>query len=573
MVRVNRFFFPATTNTHADVLAAVGLADLLRSAGDCVIHQTGGGLEVLLDSPLDLAAGTELDLSPGYLFLKPNAKTTVPKGMEDVLDYAAEKAKVKAYSAARQAAKAIGGEVAEEVAANAPRKDWRLYQVLNTLQGDEMTNGIIMAIRKLGTAQWRVQLHTAVAALHENSAAEVCWKVSLVQLFSPHAGKGKARLKPGSTSRGDKTKDGWADPFTEWLRVRGYFAAACPFFTGSKGENIRMLCPVPKKIEAGALVDVVAQLRQAGIYGSGPKIDCLATLELARLLIRHFQEHKLKLLAPVDVISGVMIANYQSMGQARSVTTLETLAVPGWFPLRTEADADLWTATLEEHRAVIHSMRDNHSDEIGLILAYRRFLQQRGLTAAFALLEFVGQYGIFVLRERARDPKCRRKQFQTNHLEAIVNQQEDYKQIIGNAGFQAVAAAIRSATVSAQSMKKSKKDHREIRYDLLPELSRKRSLPGVGPFLEAVSDFIATYNKESARRLEQNKRSGIKRISSEDMESFTQLLLEQKNAAVLGAMLCAYATCKAPKEADEPEAPTIDEPEPQPEDDNEGDQE
>jgi hypothetical protein len=36
--------------------------------------------------------------------------------------------------------------------------------------------------------------------------------------------------------------------------------------------------------------------------------------------------------------------------------------------------------------------------------------------------------------------------------------------------------------------------------------------------------------------LEQNKKSGTKRISAEDMESFTQLLLKQKNAAVLGAM-------------------------------------
>lgn len=371
-------------------------------------------------------------------------------------------------------------------------------------------------------------------------------------------------MKPDGTGRGDKTKDGWADPFIEWLRIRGYFASACPFFVGSKGEHVRLLCPVPRKIEAGALMDVVADLRQARIFGSAPKIDCMATLELARLLIRHFRERKRQRLEPDALISGIMIANYQSMGQAKAVSAVETLAVPGWLPLETEADADLWTTMLEEHQSVVRRLRDNYSDEIGLILSYRRFLEHRGPKALFTLLDFMGQYGIFLIRERASDPDSRRKQFQTDHLEAILNQQDEYKQIINNVGFKAVAAAIRSATVSAQAMKSAKKEYREIRYDLLPELRRKRSLPGVGPFLESVSDFIARYNAESARRLEQEKRTGIKRVTSEDMESFTQLLLEQKDASVLGAMLCAYATCRVPKAADEPE--------PQPIGENEGDE-
>jgi len=297
----------------------------------------------------------------------------------------------------------------------------------------------------------------------------------------------------------------------------------------------------------------------------------MATLELARLLIRHFRESKLQLLAPDALISGIVIGNYQSMGQAKAVTAIETLAVPGWFPLDTEADADLWTTTLEEHQAVIRRLRDNYSDEIGLILSYRRFLKHRGPKALFTLLDFMGQYGIFLLRERASDPNSRRRQFQTDHLEAILNQQDEYKQIISNAGFKAVAAAIRSATVSAQTMNRPnfKKDHRDIRYDLLPELSRKRSLPGVGPFLESVSDFIASYNRESARRLEQNKKTGVRRVTSEELESFTQLLLEQKNASVLGALLCAYATCKVPRDVDEAE----DDAEPQVADAKKGDEE
>ena len=562
---MDSFFFPATTGTHADVLAAIGLASLLRSAGDCSIRKTGWGFEVMLDHPSAQLDGSGLDYSPGYLFLKPNAKSTVPPGVGEVLDYAVEKAKVDAYREALKAARATGAEIAEEVDANKPRKDWRLYQALNALQGDDAANNIVKAIRELSPAEWREQLHQALGALRANEVAKAPWDTSLVQLFSPHAAKGYARLKPDSTGRNDKTKDGWADPFVEWLRVRGYFASACPFFVGSKGEHVRLLVPAPKNIEAGALMDVVAELRQARIFGSAPKIDCMATLELARLLVRHFRERKRQLLEPDALISGILIANYQSMGQAKAVTAIEMLAVPGWFPLETDADADLWTTTLEEHQEVIRRLRDDHSDEIGLILAYRHFLERRGPKATLTLLEFMEPYGIFLLRERASDPNSRRKQFRTDYLEAILNQQDEYKPIINNSGFRAVAAAIRSATVSAQAMKSmGTRDYREIRYDLLPELRRKRNLPGVGPFLEAVSDFIATHNVESVRRLELGKPTGTKRVTSEDMESFTQLLLEQRNASVFGAMLCAYATCRVPKSADEPE--------PQPVSENEGDE-
>jgi hypothetical protein len=206
---MDNFFFPATTGTHADVFAAVGLASLVRSAGDCTIRQAGPGFEVILDVPSTLGGGSGLDYSPGYLFLKPNAESSVPTDVGEVLDYVVEKAKVDANREARKAARAAGAEIAEEVDANKPRKDWRLYQVLNALQGDDAANNIVKAIRKLSPAEWREQLHQALRALRANEVAKVPWDTSLVQLFSPHAAKGYARLKPDGTGRNDKTKDAW----------------------------------------------------------------------------------------------------------------------------------------------------------------------------------------------------------------------------------------------------------------------------------------------------------------------------------------------------------------------------
>lgn len=152
------------------------------------------------------------------------------------------------------------------------------------------------------------------------------WKVNTVQVFLPNAAKGYARLKPDSTGRGDKTKDAWADPFLEWLRYRGYFAATVPVFHGSKGEHIRILAPIPGDITVAAYRSLVRELPTPR-GGSPAKIDSLATLDIARLLIRRSDMAPTVTIeddddlvsiqgrAPSDVISGLSVTNYQSLVQ------------------------------------------------------------------------------------------------------------------------------------------------------------------------------------------------------------------------------------------------------------------
>lgn len=125
-------------------------------------------------------------------------------------------------------------------------------------------------------------------------------------------------------------------------------------------------------------------------------------------------------------------------------------------------------------------------------------------------------------------------------------------EILSDAGFQAVAAAVRKATVSAQAQKAMKRqDYREIRYDLLHELRRKRGLPGVAPLIEVVSDFVSLYNSENARRREMGK-PAPRNVTTEEFSSFAALV-EQYGASMVGALLCAYGSCREPR--DEEEAP------------------
>jgi cytochrome c oxidase assembly protein Cox11 len=82
--------------SHGDLLAAVGLADLLASStgiGTVTLTDLGAVFEVRLSRSWDDRIAASLPQDPGYPFLKANAKVVVPPGAQDVVDYQAEKAK------------------------------------------------------------------------------------------------------------------------------------------------------------------------------------------------------------------------------------------------------------------------------------------------------------------------------------------------------------------------------------------------------------------------------------------------------------------------------------------------
>jgi hypothetical protein len=452
------FQVPRATGTHADVLLAVGLADLLQQATDEPVHLRAPGAvyELVARLPADWAA--RLPVDAGYQYLRPKAKVAVPAVVpaDRVLDYETERERVRQWRELMQATKGKPEDPAlrEQLDLLKPRDDWRHWQVLNTLQGDDNTNKVFVALAELSPEQARALIARGLEALRAGRPSAVTWKLSSVQLFAPNAAKGYARLKPDSTDRNDKTKEAWVDPFAEWLRYRGYFLATCPFFTGSKGEGIRILTPQPADITVRSLQTVVGELRRAAVYGAEPKLDALAVLALARTLIRHSElyaqmqaadEQVEELFAlfgrtPASIISGVAITHYVSLGQARAVAQVGELALPDWFPMHTPEDARAWLAILEEHRRVLVGLRDDRSDEVGLLIAYRRFLQARGPAAVAALLEFMGTYGPFVLR--ARELKRRVAQFTTDNFRELVGRMMGaYLDILDDPGFQAATTS------------------------------------------------------------------------------------------------------------------------------------
>ncbi len=564
------FAIPRATGTHGDIFLVAGLADLLQQVAQepVQLRARGAIYEVHALLPDDWA--DRLPVGAGYSYLRAKAKVNVPDGVptDRVLDYESEKARVALY---RERWQAVGRkppddpELAQWLQQNAPRADWRHWQLLNLLQGDDNTNKVFLRLSELPEAAARAAIAQGLSALQHGQRSGLAWGVSSVQLFSPNAAKGYARLKPDSTDRNDKTKEAWVDPFVEWLRYRGYFRVACPFFLDPKAERIRILTPEPVDVSAEGLNVVADELRRAPVHGAEPKLDALAVLFLAEALIRHSELYAaaeptaaplVELFTlfgktPAQVIGGVAITQYVSLGSARAVAQVGELALPDWFPMESPADAQAWLAILEEHRRVVRGLEDKHSDEIGLLVGYRRFLQTRGPAALDALLDFMGAYGVFVLR--AREQKRRGVQFTTENLRALVRgMMGSYLEILDDPGFRALAAAVRRATVSAQSLKsQGRTDYREIRYDLLPEIRRKRSLPDGHALVETVADFVASYNYENARRREL-KQPAPANVTTEEFRAFAQLV-EEHQAPLVGALLAAYGSCREPREGGEPE--------------------
>lgn len=552
-MQIDEFELRNIANNHADVFAAVGLASLISPLGNAIIRETPLGFVVKPTEPITEEFCQGIPRYPGYLYLRPNADPkTAPPGEVPaawVFDYPKEKERNDHFKKIRQDARKAGVDLKETVSGFEPHKDFDLYQTLNTLQGDGATNKVAVAIAGLSDDAWAELLWSGLKALANGEVASVPWSVDLVQLFTPHAAKGFARLKPDSTGRGDKTKDGWSDPFLEWLRFRGFFVGVRRFFLGSKREHLRVVTPVPKDIQLAYYHRVLEELREARLAGStASKTDCLAVLRLAEILIQRSETRK----PPRALVSGVTIADYQSMSrQSKAISSIEQLAVPGWFPNETEDDKSDWLGALDEHLSVLRSLNDQFSDELGLVRQYRKFLESRGSSAILELLRFMGGYGTLVMRERAKTSPRKFRQFSTKYFEAIM-QNTRYADILANPGFLAVSQALRSATVSAQSLKRNNQRYREIRYDILPELLRKRQLPGKDPFMEAITEFIAAFNKESASRAERNEKSGISRVKETDFTAFIELVDAEKDASVIGALLCAHATCKKPRDPEDP---------------------
>jgi len=569
MTEFEVFKIPKATGTHSDVFAAVGLASLLSSVGPQAIQLTEreSEFEIVVPGSLCEANLNRIPQSPGYLYLRPNAKSPVPRGIPDYVDYPRELERVERYRKQRETLRRKGtsrAEIDDLLKDDLPRDDWELWRALNNLQGDETSNRIYLEIVATDEAFFRAALKAGFSSIRTKSNSGLKWNITQSMLFSPTSAKGYRELKPAGTKRKNFKIDEWADPFVEWLKYRGYFRVAIPRLLG---KDVRLLVPIPCQLSLLALESTVRELRKGGVYGGPPKMDSLAVLRLAELLIRHSEDYHdsgaevfpgltLSGRTPAEAISGVVATHYQSLGSAKAVMEMLVIALPGWFPIRHHADSESWLAILDEHQRIVRGLQDDRSDEIGLLIAYRCFLQKRGEAALWALIEFMEKYGALVMRVNGLRQENRARwmtRASCEHFRRIVMGTDSrLMDIVSDPGFESVARAVRQSTVTAQN-KKARGGNlwREIRYELLHDIHRTRKVPG-DAFVECISEFVSRYNYENARQREttNDPKAAPANVTDGEMKAFLTLV-DRHGGSVVGALLAAYGSCKEKWEAED----------------------
>jgi hypothetical protein len=246
------------------------------------------------------------------------------------------------------------------------------------------------------------------------------------------------------------------------------------------------------------------------------KGDVFALLGLARWLIEHsefaplrenrvyrfLRTRKAGQPRPRDVIAGLATAYFKSLGTGRALSNTGTLYLPDWFPL-TENTYENWLAVLDEHRKVLGYLDEEKAEEAALLVAYRDAVSGNDLGG---YLEFFADHGANVMRRRGQNSYT--EQFTLARLEILVmglssDWKVDISDLVRDPAFLALADAVHEGTVKAQYWKGQGQQEYEIHYGLAQQW--KRSADRELDFLQALSDFVRSYNEENAKRKEKRR--------------------------------------------------------------------
>ncbi|HEY8341954.1 MAG TPA: hypothetical protein VIK75_02960 [Calditerricola sp.] len=560
-MKAQTFMLWKRSGGYGDALAAIGLARLLYvlTGQNPLVREEPGAFAVVLPEPVDLDALDygRLRHNPGYRYVRLKADDDqAPES--DFLDYEKERARYVAWRDLRKkarAGRALSDEERRQLEAAQPRSDWGLWQSLNVLQALGTYNKLHAAIRDAHPQELVEAVKAKLAAMAQGMPV---WTVdtafspvvSAVQAFNPTVGKGINRPKPDGAPVANLPKT-YADWFEEYLRYLGVEAGLCAY---GLGEDYKFLAVVPGRVDAAVLEQVLIRefraLSQRFRYGS-ILLDIQSALELAKLLLHHVEAGDW---TPRDVIRGVQAAYFKSLGSGRALMNLSFIGLPGWFPVRTADDVEAWMNLLEEHLRLVRALDEEKAEEAELLEAYRDFVSGGDWRA---LLLFFAGYGmtLFRARERAAQRAASMPSPKQSLLEVlVVKGYPHYAKIVRNPGFQAIAKAMRLATVAEQYHKARGQQVFAIHYDLFQKLKQHARFPE--QLLAIVMDFVAEYNRENARREEQLARKGQggrrrPNITTGEVEQFVALFdAHRQHSEALALLLIAYASSREDRTAE-----------------------
>lgn len=595
------YFIDKSSNTLADNLAAFGLAFVLNALANppgepkratVRLEDRGFAFVVVCNPPLRPEWVAERTFFVGAPFLvtwdKKSSQKVVKgttltlaelegRGSETVVDYEAEKQKNQAYFDwlrglnAEDKRRAVQGELQGP---DSPRADWDVFRAINPAALQAYNS--LMATWWQGRAAFpdllKALLQLTATSPNDEAGAEASWvkvckaqglekpkAATASQLFNPAQGKGTNYPKAEWRAPGN-LKGFW---MLEWLKAVGLFHGGFTRIVANpsdprnaKDRKTYVLCPL--HLDWGEHQEVLKHFRPA-MVGSATaiKLDILAALRYTDAFLKHYEEAKaedqaLELFGqrPSDLVSGMQMAFYKSLGQSPAVLNIATLNLPRWVAPRAPEMLSEFQEALAEHLQIVRTLDETRGEQFALLAHYRDFLSGDDFTSFFA---FTTAYSSFVMQQYDRRKYVR--PFTTNTLEVLFMNSDKpvYSEIVQNEGFRAIAYAIRHSTVVPQARKgKGNRPAVDIRYGLGQQLARKAAYPA--DFLVEIAEFIHLYNAENAQLREKGRNPFRKNVTTADIEALTELV-DRFGSKVVCQMLVAYGYAREPYEREEEEVP------------------
>lgn len=367
-------------------------------------------------------------------------------------------------------------------------------------------------------------------------------RVTSLQFFNPHQGKGVNASKSNSISLG-QVRVFW---LKEYLKMIGIYGSM--FIRDIKlGKDFDSKYYVisPQKIDYEFINDTFLKFKKLPLANSNFKVDIIATLTYAILLLDYFRVTDENIFSKRfrlnNLVSGFSAAYQKKMSQfSKSVTNISFLQFPDFIEVGNSDEVKMWKEIIEEHKRIIKNVKESHSSTTQILIKYRRFITTGDWDDFF---EFNIEYSTLLMKDiLLTSNKMYLRPFR--HLEELFMTEKKFKAILESQGFKNIAKAIRRSTISEQYAKaKNKREIKyEIRYGIAQDLKRKSAYKE--DLIEYISEFIAQYNSETSRIAETHPellRSKKLRstIKSDDVDQIISLI-DEFGAPIVGKLLAAY---------------------------------
>ena len=540
------------SGTYADSLAAIGYARALSDLGLGAVNITDQAAHFVVSSPDDLTDITSV--SPGFPYVWDSAKEPERPAFPSLLNYQTEKAKREAWNkfqTQRSSARRTRTQLAEQDLSPPPQPH------------PEIGTAVLLASMRKGwdsdrkLARWLTEdpdrarnwVASNLGLPHEPVDPP---EFSNTQILNPISGKGGNAPKtefrlPGSLPRQ------LIDPFREWMKWRGLWTAMLLY---RSGEDFKFFVIEPKDIRVEALSSLRTRLQQMNIWG-GVRLDIEATFRCAQLLISNSDVAgaaaplvALRGRRPNQVISGLRVSFFKSLGTAPALMNDAFFPLPSWFPVETREDAEDFLAIIAEAIGSVDttprsfgclgSLQEKNSDDGAILQDFRQWLLTSDLGD---LLAFHARFAVHLMQKLGA--KDWASPFSTGYLDKLlIKGYSSVKDIVQNEGFRHLARAIRNSTIYAVR----KDSRREVHFGLAQRWKQKLK-SGPAEFLAELSAFAQSYNWEVVHRLEGK---GFL-VSTGDLDSIVDLC-ETHGAELVGSLLLAYGYAMAPAVKDDPES-------------------